>query len=158
MTSGREFAAAAVILPVLNSDGVKCIAVLAVTTSSQSVDLRTLFGSTAESKPSWASHLYTLQADMPANADSRVYVALGASSAGSISETATGNGNTVCWPIPDKQSLPGAVLSGRIGVSGMATSIMSSWLYYKGLATGYLRIYRSSVLPGQGVGEFPPPV
>lgn len=149
--AGREFAAAAVTLPLLNSDGVKNVAVLAVTTSSQSVDLSTLFGNWDD------GHFWTLQADMPDNADSRVYVSLGPSAAGSITTTATGNGNTVCWPIPDKQSLPGTILSGRIGVSGMATGIQSKFLYYRGLATGYLRIYRSSVLPGEGVSQFPPP-
>jgi len=151
MTSGREFHAAALTLPAQNSVGLKCVAVLSVTTDSRVVDLRTLFGNLHS-----ASFL-TIQADMPANADSRVYLALGANDAGSISETATGNGATVCFPLPDKHVIQGTILSGDMRSSGVATSILSSYLYYKGLATGYIRIARSSVQPGQGAGAFPPP-
>ena len=156
--SGREYQAAALNLPLQNSVGVKCVAVLSVTTASQSVDLSTLFGKATDGEsPQWDDGFFTLFADMPSNTGSRIYVALGPDSSGSISETATGNGATVCWPIPDTQSLQGVILGGRISSSGVATSINSSWLYYKGLATGYLRIMRSSSDPGRGAGQFPPP-
>lgn len=151
MATGREQHAASVNLPLQNSTGVKNIAVLAVTTASQSVDLSTLFGDID------SAAFLTLMADMPANTSSTVYVALGANSAGSISETATGIGATVCWPIPHNQQLPGVVLSGEVRSSGIATSIQSLNLYYKGSNTGYLRIQRSSSDPGIGVKAFPPP-
>lgn len=156
--SGNEYHAAAVNLPLQNSVGVKCVAVLAVTTSSQAFNLRTLFGKAGELEtPHWSTGFYSLEADMPANANSRIYVALGANSAGSISETATGTGPTVCWMIPDGQTLPGLVLGGQLRSSGVATSIVSSFLYVKGLATGYLRVMRSSTPAGVGAGAFPPP-
>lgn len=151
MTTGVETEAANLLLPTGNSAGMKAIAVLSVTTNSQIVDLSSLFGN-------WeAGHFYTLVADFPDNPGSRVYVALHANNTGTASATATGTGSTVAVPIPDNQAMHGKILSGRIGVSGMATSISSQWLSYVGLATGYLRIYRSSVLPGQRVDEFPPP-
>lgn len=151
MTHPIVIEAAQVTAPLGNSAGIRCIAVLSVTTSSQSVDLETLLGGADK------GHFLTLMADMPANADSRVYLAFFANAAQSISETATGTGATVCWPLPDKQTLPIKLLSGDVRASGIATLMWHKHLVYKGLATGYLRIYQSSVGVGQGLDQFPLP-
>lgn len=146
-----EIEAAQVTAPLQNNSGMKCIAVIAVGTASGVTDLATLFGSLGN------GHFFTLTADTPDTADSRIYVAFGTNSAGTISETATGNGPTVCWPIPDKSSLPVRLLSGNVRASGIATLSLFRFLYHKGLASGYLRVYRSSVGSSQGAEQFPPP-
>ena len=136
--------------PVKNTDSVKCIAVLSVTTSSQTQDLTALFASIG------TGHYLTLAADMPANAGKTVYIAFGCN-AGTIDETATGTGATVCYPIPDGQEKPYRLITGRDVSTGVATNTQYTVLHYKGSATGYLRIYRSSVGAMQDTTEFPAP-
>lgn len=151
MVKGVEYEALNVTAPLLNSNSMKCVAVLAVTTTSQSVDLETLFASLG------TGHYFTLQADMPANSGGMIYLAFGANGSGSIDQTATGNGNTVCRGIPDQQELPARIVTGKSVGTGVATQVKYNYLYYKGSATGYLRVCRSSVGPGQGAEQFPAP-
>lgn len=136
--------------PVKNTGAVKCIAVLAVTTTSQSQDLTALFGSLG------TGHYLTLAADMPANAGKTVYYAFGCN-AGTIDETATGTGVTVCYPIPDGQEKPYRLITGKDIGTGIATLTQYTTLHYKGSATGFLRIYRSSVGALQDTTQFPAP-
>jgi hypothetical protein len=136
------------IAPLKNSNAMKCIAVLLVSPTTQTVDLATLFGQ------SGTSHDYILEAD-----GTKVYVALG-TVAGTIDERATGNGDTVCWPIPNGTALPFKPTSGREVATGIATMCSYNVLHYKvatGTATGYLRIYRASLSRGQGSEEFKAP-
>lgn len=151
MTSQLEYEALNITPPLQNTNAVKCIAVLSVTTSSQSQDLTDLFASIG------TGHYLTLAADMPANAGKTVYIAFGCNDAGSIDETATGTGATVCYPIPDGQEKPYRLITGKDVATGVATDTQYTQLYYKGSATGYLRIYRSSVANMQDTTEFPAP-
>jgi hypothetical protein len=132
--------------PLKNTTGLKCIHVLRCTPTSQVVDLRTVFGLAQ------TSHFYTLQAD-----GVKCYVAVSSNDQGSIDETALGNGATVCWPIPDGGQLPYRPIAGQELATGYATQASYPYLFYKSTATGYLRVYRSSVAPGQGVEQFRPP-
>jgi hypothetical protein len=134
--------------PLLNSNAMKCMACLLVGGTTQSVDLSTLFGQ------SGTSHDYILEAD-----GGKVYVAM-STLASTINERATGNGNTVCWPIPDGTALPFKPVSGREQATGIATMCSYNVLNYKVATTvgsAYLRIYRASLSRGQGTEEFKAP-
>lgn len=132
--------------PLKNTTGMKCIHVLRCTPASQVIDLRTVFGTMDN------GHFFTLQAD-----GVKCYVAVSSNDQGSIDETAVGNGATVCWPIPDGGQLPYRLISGKELATGYATLAAYRHLFYKSTATGYLRIYRSSVAMGQDASEFRPP-
>lgn len=148
MSSAVEYEAMNAIAPLKNTDGMKCIAVLAVTQSSQVVDLLAQFGT--------LKHFITLQADSRP-ADEKVYIAFGINDAGSIDETATGTGATVCYSIPDNQELPIRIPTHREVATGIGTLAAARYLYWKGSASGYLRVYRSSLEPGQDSREFKAP-
>jgi hypothetical protein len=149
MATVRE--AANITPPLKNTNAMKCIAVLSVTTSSQSQDLELLFARLG------AGHFMTVKADMPANSGARVYVAFGATP-GTIDETSSGTHNNACWPVIDGEELHvGQVPSGREIATGIATNSYYKYLHWKGSATGYLRLYRSSFAPGQDAGEFRAP-
>jgi hypothetical protein len=151
MSSAVEYEAMNAIAPVKNSEGMTCIAVLAVSPSSQVVDLLSHFGT--------GKHFITLQADTRP-ADGKFYIAFGVNDAGSISEVATGSGATVCFSIADNQELPVRLPTHHAIATGVATLTYPKFLYYKGAtggATGYLRIYRSSLEPGQTTREFKAP-
>lgn len=134
--------------PLKNTSAMKCIAVLIVSPTSQTKDLTELFGQANK------DHDYLIMAD-----GTKSYVALG-TVAGTIDEAATGNGATVCWPIPDGTCLPFKPTGGRETATGIATYVHYNVLHYKvaaGAATGYLRIYRGSLGRGQGSEEFKAP-
>jgi hypothetical protein len=131
--------------PLRNTTGLTCMYVLMCTPTSQSIDLKTIFGKHDN------GHFFTLQAD-----GAKCYVAFASNGSGSISETATGGGATVCWPIPDGGQLPYRPVGGRETATGYATLASYPFLHYKGAATGYLRIYRSSLGLTQSVDQFPP--
>lgn len=135
--------------PLKNSTAMKCIAVLIYGPATKTQDLTALFGRLD------SGHYLTLQAD-----GGKCYIAFG-TNAGTIDETATGNGNTVCFPIADGQQL--AVRSGLYGderSTGIATGVNYNVLHYRGAtsaATGYLRMYRSSLSSNEDAGMFRSP-
>lgn len=135
--------------PLKNSTAMKCIAVLIYGPTTQTQDLTALFGRLD------SGHYLTLQAD-----GGKCYVAFG-SVAGTIDESAVGNGNNVCFPIADGQQLP--VRSGMYGderATNIATGVNYNILHYKGptgAATGYLRMYRSSLNSNEDAGMFRAP-
>ena len=147
-----EVEAATMLAPIKNSGAMKVIAVVAVGTASGVTDLRNLLGSLAK------GHYYTIQPDMPDAAGGRIWFAFGSNS-GTIDERATGNGVTACYVKGDLQEFP-FVLRGAIeGSSGYAsTGATYPFLHHKGSASGYLRIYASSIGSSQNPGsEFLPP-
>ncbi len=144
--------------PLKNSAaGMRCIAVLRVTPTTQVQDLTAAFGNAN------ASHDYLLLAD-----GCSVYMALG-TLPGTIDETAaslggsgvgTGFGVTACWKIPENTVLPFKTTGGRETSTGVATMCHYNLLHWKcatGSATGYLRIYRASLARGMGSEAFPAP-
>lgn len=138
-----EYEAMNVLPPLKNSGAMKCIAVLTVSGSSQVTDLETLFGQLSD------GHFLTLSADGP-----KVYVAFGSAS-GTIDPSATGGGTAVCFPIPSEGQLPVRPTAGREVATGVATNVKYNYLHYvgaSGTAGGYLRVYRSSLGPGEDPG------
>lgn len=134
--------------PLKNSASMKCIAVLMFGNTTQVQDLTQLFAKLDN------GHFITLQAD-----GGKCYVAFG-SSAGTIDETALGNGPTACFPIAADQQLHVRPVYGEERSTGIATLTPYNFLHYKcatGSATGYLRIYRSSLSPNQEAGMFRAP-
>lgn len=139
--------------PVKNTTAMKCIAVLVASGTSQTVDLATLFGNVT------AGHYFTAQAD-----GVKCYIALGAA-AGSIDETAFGastlaTATLACIAIPDGTDRNFRLIGGQQTATGVSTLTFNTILHYKaptGTATGYLRIYRSSVGPAQGLEQFKGP-
>ena len=126
--------------PIKNSNAAKCIFALLADHTSRTHDLSTYLRGLEEGQ-----QLLILQAD-----GAKVYVALGMD-AGTISEIATGNGPTVCYPIPDGTSLPNKIIGGREVATGIATFVVYKTLHYITGATGvtaYLRGYRTV-----GVGQ-----
>lgn len=150
MTSAVEYEAMNEVAPLKNTDGMNAIAVLAISPTSQVIDLLTLFGN--------GKHFLTLQADtVPANG--KVYVALGINE-GTINDAATGVGITVCQSLKDGERLR-VRLANHLGIAtGVATLAFMRYLHWKGAtggATGYLRIHRSSLEPSQDSREFRAP-
>lgn len=134
--------------PLKNSAAMKCIAVLVFSPASQTQDLTALFSKLDN------GHFLTMQAD-----GGKCYVAFG-TNAGTIDETATGNGNTVCFPIADGQALQIRPVFGDERGTNVATSVTYNVLHFKGAAggaTGYLRMYRSSLSQNQEAGLFRAP-
>lgn len=135
--------------PLKNSTAMKCIAVLAFSPTSSSIDLSTLFAKLDN------GHFLTLRAD-----GGKCYIAFG-SSAGTIDETAVGTGPTVCYPLADGESLPVRPVFGEERATGIATLVNGyNFLHMKGpsgAATGYMRMYRSSLSENQDAGLFRAP-
>ncbi len=135
--------------PLKNTTAMKCIAVLIAGGTSQAVDLATLFGNVG------AGHYYTAVAD-----GIKCYVALGNSTSESIDETAWGQSTLAtatlaCIPIADGTQLPFRLVTARQLATGVATQTTNSVLLYKGptgTATGYLRLYRSSLGSNEDAG------
>ena len=147
MASELDFQALNVTTPIKNSNAMKCIAVISVLTTSSSTDLGTLLGALG------IGGYLTVKADMPANTTGRIYFAFG-SSDGTIDDSATGTGNTVCWPLPDGHEMSFRLATGReMTASNVATLCCYKHLHTKGTATGYLRVYRSSLPPDQDAGR-----
>ena len=135
--------------PLKNSTAMKCIAVLVYGGATQTQDLTALFGRLD------SGHYLTLQAD-----GGKVYVAFG-TVAGTIDEGALGNSNNACFPIADGGQL--SVRSGQYGderATGIATMVNYNILHFKGVsgaATGFLRMYRSSLNSNEDAGMFRAP-
>ena len=134
--------------PLKNSVAMKCIAVFIYGPATQTQDLTALFAKLDN------GHYLTLQAD-----GGKCYVAFG-SSAGTISEAAVGTDVQACFPIADGQQLNVRPTFGDERATGIATQCAYNVLHYKGAtgaATGYLRVYRSSLSPNQEGGLFRAP-
>jgi hypothetical protein len=123
-----------------------------ITQTSQAINLSDYFGALGE------GHFITFQAD-----GGKIYLAFASNTVGAVDETAAGNGATVAWPIPDGQQQPFRLIGGRELGTGYATNvnvgsgvIVHAKLAQSGVATGWLRFYRSSVGPSQGVEQFKP--
>ena len=166
-------------LPMMNTAGMRDLAVLRVGPTSTGIDLRTLFGNRTAGIPTGspdistpsgtpnidAGHFYSIMADgagpVPTGAAPwRAYLAL-AQTVRTISETDVATG--ACGARTD-----GQVLRGRMAPGGMdratgfpsgfsaATGLNAPVLNFKsaaGQGTGWLRVYRSSIGEGQVVGD-----
>lgn len=147
-----EYEALNVVLPLQNSTGMRSQAAVLITQAEQSINLSDYFGRIG------SGHYFTFQAD-----GAKIYVSFAAHDKQAINEQTAGNGPGVCYPIADGQSLPGRFLGGREVGTSYATAVqvasgvvMRAKLALSGVATGWLRIYRSSVGPGQDRSEFRP--
>jgi hypothetical protein len=137
-----------------NSSGLASIAAILVTQAAQAINLSDYFGNIG------AGHYFTFEAD-----GGKVYIAAASNTGGpAINEQTQGGGPSVCFPIPDGQQLPMRFLGGREVGTGYATNvtyasgiIIMAKLALSGVATGFLRIYRSSTDETQGIGQFKPP-
>ena len=163
----REYEAHNVLFPMKNATGMRAIANIPVSNAGVVQNLATLFGNLA------AGHYLTVQAD-----GAKTYVAFGSNDVGAtllvgltgfgIDANYTGFGPGVCYPIPDGVSLPGVPIGGResgmptghVGATTMGATIVAGYNYLHarlpsgGVATAFLRLYRSSLAPNQGTGEF----
>lgn len=130
-----EYEAANFTAPFLNSASMKCIHVVGATSSSAALDLETVYGQLTN------GNFITLCC-----LDAAVFVAF-SNATGTIDNTATGNGSTVCFPIP-----AGVPMSFRLYEDRF-------WLIYKTASSNAsLYIYRSSVLPSSTPSrDFPAP-
>jgi len=147
-----EYEANNVIPPLKNSDAMKSQACVVVSTAGIVQGLSGLFGNSLGD-----GHFLTLEAD-----GTKIYVAFSPNSSGSINPAATGNGATICYPIPDGVMMSVRPIAGREVGTGIATMCRYDFLHARvpttaAVATGYLRIYRSSLAPTQDAGEFRAP-
>lgn len=150
------FEAYNVIPPYRNSTGLASQAAVVVNQAGVNINLSDYFGALG------AGHFFTFQAD-----GAKIYVQLCANSGGvAANEQDQGSGAGVAWPIPDGQQLPMRFLGGReqAATGGYATLvnyasgiIVRAKLPLSGAATGFLRIYRSSVGETQGLEQLKPP-
>jgi hypothetical protein len=134
--------------PLKNSTAMKCIAVLAFSPTSSTVDLTTLFNKLDN------GHFLTLRAD-----GGKCYIAFG-TLAGTIDDTAVGTGPTVCHPLSDGESIHVRPTFGFELATGIATNVTYNVLHMKGptgTSTGFLRMYRSSLSQNQEAGIFRAP-
>lgn len=152
MNSQVEYEAYNVTPPMKNTTGLKCIGAVIVTQTSQAINLSDYFGALGE------GHFITFQAD-----GAKVYLAFASNNQGTVDETASGNAAGVGWPIPDGQQQPFRLVGGRERSTGYVTNInvasgivVHAKLAQSGVSTGWLRFYRSSVGPQQGVEQFMP--
>ncbi len=141
-----------VIPPMRNASGIRGQAAIVVSPTSQDINLSDYFGNIE------SGHYFTFQAD-----GAKVYVAFGPG-VGAIDEQEQGAGSGVCYPIPDGQQLPVRLVGGVLKASGYGTMMrvgsgyrVKAKLALSGAASGFLRIYRSSVSPNQGTEQLPPP-
>lgn len=158
MTSQVEYEALNVVPPMRNATGIRGIANVVVSTTSQDINLADHFGNIG------AGHYFTFQAD-----GAKIYVAFGPG-AGAINDQEQGAGSGVCFPIADGQSLPVRLLGGNLRTPAYGSQVayatqmlvgsgyfVKAKLALSGASTGFLRIYRSSVGPDQDVSQFPLP-
>jgi hypothetical protein len=148
--SNKEYEAFNVTPPLINSSAMKCVANFLADHTARSQGLASIF------KELGSGHYLTVQAD-----GAKVYVGFGRTGTNeSISEIATGNGSQICWPVPDGTMLPISPIAGHEVATGIATLCTYDYLHYMTGATGvtsYVRIYRSSIAPGQSSRAFPAP-
>lgn len=150
-----EYEAYNVIVPLQNTPGMKDMCAVLITQTSAAINLSDYFGSLGD------GHYFTAQAD-----GAPVYIA-GAYAAGTgINEQTAGNGSQVCWKIPDGQQQPFRLIGGKegratgwggTGFNCASGFVLHAKLAISGVATGWLRIQRSSVAPGQGIEQFRAP-
>lgn len=147
-----EFEAYNLIAPYRNTTGLASQAAVVIGQASQSINLSDYFGSLG------AGHFVTLQAD-----GAKIYVQLASNTVGTLNEQDQGAGVGVAWPIPDGQQLPMRIIGGHEMGTGYATQvqyasgiIIKAKLALSGAATGFLRMYRSSVAETQGVEQLKP--
>jgi hypothetical protein len=150
-----EFEANNVIAPMKNlASGMIAQANLAVSSGAQSYYIPSLF--LGETKPD-QGHYYTVAADMPANRYGVVYIAVSQYPADTaINPYATGIGRDICWPVPDGTKMDFRLPPRLQITTGVATQT-GYWLHYRGSATGFLHIYRSSLGNGQDTKQFGKP-
>lgn len=149
-----QFQAYNTVAPYRNSSGMKSQAALLITQTAQAFNLSDYFGAMG------TGHFFTFEAD-----GGKIYIAAASNAGGpAIDEQAQGNGNSVCFPIPDGQQLPIRFVGGRELGTGYATNvtyasgiIIHAKLALSGVSTGFLRIYRSSVDETEGLSQFRPP-
>lgn len=158
--SQRQYEAYQVTPPYQGSTGLAAQACIAVSQTARFINLTDYFGKLG------SGHYYTLQAD-----GAKIYVSVAPHDKQTIADNAVGTLPAVCYPIPDGQSLPFVVPGGRtVGSGGSPTGFYATMIDYStgiGIwakvasaigslsATGYLRILRSSMGPGQGLEQFP---
>jgi hypothetical protein len=148
------FQAYNVIAPYRNTSGLSSQAAVVINQAGVNINLSDYFGGVA------AGHFFTFIAD-----GATVYIQIAPDAGGAaLDEQAQGGGVNVCWPIPNGQQLPMRILGGRQVGTGYGTQIpyasgviVRAKLAISGAATGFLRIYRSSVDETQGVGQLKPP-
>jgi hypothetical protein len=150
--SKLAFQAYNILPPYRNSSGLASQANVVVSQTSQAINLSDYFGNLAQ------GGFFTFEAD-----GSKVYVSAASNSAGTIDEMAQGVGNQVCFPIPDGQQLPMRFQGGKERGTGYSTFVnyssgivVHAKLPISGVATGYLRIYRSSLDETQGIERLMP--
>ena len=146
MTTGAEYEAANLIAPLENSAAMKSQANIVVSNAGVIQGLSGLFGGTLGD-----GHFITLQAD-----GAKIYCKLASNSAGSTNAFATGNGESIVYPVPDGAQLSFRPVMGREVATGVATHCRYDFLHLRvasgGVATAYVRIYRSSLAPTQDAG------
>jgi hypothetical protein len=169
MSSTREYEAHNVLFPLKNSTGMVAQANLMVTNQGIVQNLASLFRGIQD------GHYLTAQAD-----GAKIYVAFGSNDVGqtlmlgltgyTIEPHATGSGRQVCFPIPDGVMMPGVPYGGKesgrptghVGATTLGATLVCGYNYVHarlptgGVATAYLRLYRSSLAPGQDPREFRP--
>lgn len=147
----REYEAAMIVPPLENSAAMKSVANLVVSNAGIVQGLSGLFGGSLGQ-----GHFLTLEAD-----GAKVYVKFAPNNAGSVDAFATGNGANIAWPIPDGASVSVVPIAGRETATGVATLCNYNFIHARvasgGVATAYLRVYRSSLAPTQDAGEFRAP-
>jgi len=141
-----------IIPPYRNSTGLASQANIVVSNVSAAINLSDYFGGLAE------GHYFTFQAD-----GAKVYLSIASNNIGSINQDAQGVSSQACFPIPDGAQLPMRILGGREQGTGYATQvqyasgiIVFAKIVGSAAATGFLRVYRSSVGDTQGINELKP--
>lgn len=138
--------------PLANTPAQSAIAVLPLTTTSQNMDLSTIFGKLG------AGHYLSVRPEFVGTGAQKAYIAF-AGSSGILIPTlfqlgtgvnGTGVGTGLCYHIPDGvemrfRSPPGLRQVGTALPTGIATFVSHNILQFMGSATGFLRIYRSSM-------------
>ena len=162
MSTTREYEAANIIPPLKNATGMRSQANIVSSSAGGVQNLASLFRGWDD------GHYLTLQAD-----GAKIYVAFGSNEVGqtlilgltgyTIDPTVTGNGRQVCFPLPDGVMFPVVPCGGReSGSTGTMSPTLAqySYLHHRvvsgGVATAYLRVYRSSLGINQDAGFFRP--
>jgi hypothetical protein len=144
----REYEAAMITPPLCNpTGGMKVQANVVVSNAGNTQSLSGLFGGALG-----AGHFLTVKAD-----GAKVYIKFASNDQGTTDAFATGNGPNVVWPLADGESMSVVPISGReVASGGHATLCNYNFLHARvasgGVATGYLRLYRSSLGPTQDPG------
>lgn len=160
----REYEAHNVLFPLKNATGMVAQANILVGATGIVQNLASMFRGIQD------GHYITAQAD-----GAKIYVAFGSNDVGAtlllgltgyaIEPNAVGTGRQVCFPIPDGVMLPGVPYGGKeVGSTGTvsAATLVDGYHFVHarvasgGVATAYLRLYRSSLAPNQTPGEFKP--